>query len=98
MHGLLTHLFRSPSKHKFQLNLIRPIASTAVAKFNGGANQCPCTRTLNDVLINLKPEDFKPILPAIFRSLCRGKVFQLHPEFVPQHEYDIAIDAQVTHV
>lgn len=99
MHGLLTHLFRSPSKHQFQLNLLRPEASAAVAGFNGGnLDRCPCTRTLDDVLINLDPEDFQPILPAIFRSLCRGKVFQLHPEFIPQYEYDIAIDAQATHI
>ena len=98
MHGLFTHLFRSPSKHKFYLNLLRPVAFKAVAKFNGNKDRCPCTRTLDDVLVNLNPEDFQPILPAIFRSLCREKVFQLHPEFIPQREYDIAIDAQVTHV
>ncbi len=98
MHGLLTHLFRSSSKHKFHLNLLRPKASAAVAKFNGDQDRCPCTRTLDDVLINLDPKDFQPILPAIFRSLCRGKVFQLHPEFIPQNEYDIAFDAHVTHV
>jgi len=98
MHGLLTHLFRSPSKHKFHMNLLKPRASAAVAKFNGNKDLCPCTRTVDDVLVNLNPEDFKPILPAIFRFLCRGKVFQLHPEFIPQNEYDIAIDAHVIHV
>jgi hypothetical protein len=97
MHGLLTHLFRSPSKHKFHLHLLRPGASAAVAKLNGNQDRCPCTRTLDDVLINLDPDDFQPILPAIFRSLCRGKVFQLHPEFIPQNEYAITIDAQVIH-
>src|ERR1700730_7927284 len=98
MHGLFTHLFRSPSKNKFHLHLLRPEASNAVAKFNGEKQCCPCTRTLDDVLINLHPEDFFPILPAIFQKLCRSKVFQLHPEFIPQNEYAIAIDAQVTHV
>jgi hypothetical protein len=98
MHGLFTHLFRSPSKHKFHLQLLRLEASKAVAKFNGEQDHCPCTRTLDDVLINLDPADFQPILPAIFRALCRKKVFQLHPEFIPQNEYAIAIDAQVTHV
>lgn len=98
MHGLFTHLFRSPSKHKFHLQLLRPEASQAVAKFNGEQDHCPCTRTLDDVLINLDPDDFQPILPAIFRALCRKKVFQLHPEFIPHNEYAIAIDAQVTHV
>ncbi|MCA9507511.1 MAG: hypothetical protein KC505_03695 [Myxococcales bacterium] len=98
MHGLLTHLFRSPSKHKFAMYLLRPSAARAIAKFNGDHNHCPCIRTLDDVLVNLNPEDFQPILPAIFRSLCRGKVFQLHPEFIPQGEYAIAIDAQVIHV
>ena len=97
MNGLLTHIFRSPSKHKFHLHLLRPDASTALAKFIGNHNCCPCTRTLDDVLINLNPDDFKPILPAIFRTLCRGKVFQLHPEFLLQGEYAIAIDAQVVH-
>jgi hypothetical protein len=98
MHGLFTHLFRSPSKHKFYLNFLRPDASKAVAKFNGNNDKCPCTRTLDDVLVNLNLDDFQPILPSIFRSLCCGKVFQLHPEFIPQNEYDIAIDGQVTHV
>ena len=98
MHGLLTHLSRSQSKNKFQLHLLRPSASATVAKFNGHQNRCPCTRTLDDVLINLNPDDFQPILPAIFRSLCRGKVFQLHPEFLAQGEYPITIDAQVVHI
>src|ERR1700738_3300589 len=97
MHGLLAHLFRSPSKHDFALNLLRSSTSRAVAEFNGNHNRCPCTRTLDDVLVNLNPEDFQPILPAIFRSLCRGKVFQLHPEFIPQGEYAVTIDAQVIH-
>jgi len=98
MHGLFTHLFRSPSKNKFHLQLLRPEASKAVAEFNGEQDHCPCTRTLDDVLHNLNPDDFQPILPAIFRALCRKKVFQLHPEFIPQNEYAIAIDAQITHV
>lgn len=98
MQGLLTHLFRSPSKHKFQLNLLRPRASAAMARFISNKDRCPCPRTLDDVLINLDPADLQPILPAIFRSLCRGKMFQLHPEFTPQNEYNIAFDAQVTHV
>lgn len=98
MHGLLTHLFRSPSKNKFQLHLMRPLASKAVAKFNGIENgNSPCARTLDDVLINLNPEEFQPILPEIFRSLCRKKVFLLHPELIPQGEYAVTIDAQVTH-
>lgn len=98
MHGLFTHIFKSPSKHHFQLNFLRPEASAAIAKFNGSTNRCPCTRTLDDVLNNLNPHDFQPILPAIFRFLCRKKVFQLHPEFIPGGEYAVAIDAQVTHV
>jgi hypothetical protein len=98
MHGLLTHIFRSGSKNEFRLNLLRPRASSAVAHFNGNQNHSPSTRTLDDVLIELNPEEFQPILPAIFRSLCRGKVFQLHPEFIQQGAYAIAIDAQVTHV
>jgi hypothetical protein len=98
MHGLFTHIFRSPSKHNFQLNFLKPEASAAVAKFNGDHKHCPCTRTLDNVFNHLNPNDFLPILPAIFRSLCRGKVFQLHPEFIPQNEYSVAIDAHVTHV
>lgn len=97
MHGLFTHIFRSPSKHHFQLNFLRPEASLAVAKFNGDHNQCPCTRTVDDVFNELNSSDFLPILPAIFRLLCRKKAFQLHPEFTPQGEYEINIDAQVTH-
>ena len=98
MFGLQTHLFRSPSKHKFHLHLLRQEASRAVAKFSGiEVNSSPCTRTLDDVILNLNSEDFKPLLPAIFRFLCRQKVFQLHPELIPQGEYAITIDAQVTH-
>jgi hypothetical protein len=99
MHGLLTHLFRSPSKNEFRLNLLRPEASRAVAKFTGiEADKSPCTRTLDDVLININPKDFESILPAIFKNLCRQKTFLHHPEFIPQGEYSITIDAQVTHV
>jgi len=98
MHGLLTHLFRSPSKNKFHQNLIRPSASNSVAKFNGiEKGNSPCVRTLDDVLLNLDPDNFLPILPSIFRNLCRQKVFQLHPEFIPQGEYAITIDAHATH-
>lgn len=98
MHGLATHLFRVQSKNKFRLHLLRPSASSAVAKFNGiEKNGSPCVRTLDDVLLNLNPDDFLPILPAIFRNLCRQKTFQLHPEFIPNGEYSIAIDAHVTH-
>jgi len=44
MHGLLAHLFRSPSKHDFALNLLRSSTSRAVAEFNGNHNRCPCKR------------------------------------------------------
>lgn len=99
MHGLSTHLFRAPSKNKFHLHLMRPDASKAVAKFNGiEKGGSPCVRTFDDLLLNLDPKDFVPILPAIFQALCRQKVFQLHPEFIPWGEYAITIDAQVTHV
>jgi hypothetical protein len=98
MHGLATHLFRAPSKNKFRLYLMRLNASNAVAKFNGiEKHHSPCVRTLDDVLLNLNPNDFMPILPSIFSSLCRQKVFQLHPEFIPNGEYAITIDAHVTH-
>lgn len=99
MQGLFTHLFRSPSKNEFRLSLFRPSASKALAQFSGStAMHSPCTRTLDDVLLRLNPTDFFSILPAIFRRLCRWKVFQLHPELTPQGEYEIAIDAQVTHI
>lgn len=97
MHALSTHLFRCASKNEFRQHLMRPNASQAVAKFNGMQGFSPCTRTLDDLLLNLNPDDFLQILPSIFRSLCRQKVFQLHPEFIPGGEYSIAIDAQVTH-
>ena len=101
MHALLTHIFRSPSKNKFHQQTLRPQASAAVAKFidlAGYIDHCPCPRTIDNVLTHLNPDDFKSILPEIFRSLCRRKVFQLHPELIPQNQYAIAIDAHVTHV
>jgi hypothetical protein len=98
MHGLFTHLFRSPSKNKFYQQLLRPQASAAVAKFNGNKDLSPCPRTLDNVLNKLNPVEFRTILPEIFRSLCRGKVFQLHPELIPQGDYAIAIDAEMIHV
>lgn len=98
MHGLFTHIFRCRSKNEFRLHLLRPQASRAVAHFNGQQNQCPSTRTLDDVISTLNPEEFQAILPAIFRSLLRKKVFQLHPEFTEEGQYSFAIDAQVTHV
>ncbi len=98
MHGLFTHIFRCRSKNEFRLHLLRPEASRAVAHFSGSQNQCPNTRTLDDVISSLNPEEFQPILPALFQSLLRKKVFQLHPEFIEDGQYSFAIDAQVTHV
>jgi hypothetical protein len=98
MLGLSTHLFRSPSKNKFHLNFKRLEASKAIAKFAGIQKElCPSTRAVDDVLLRLDSTNFLPVLPTIFRNLCRQKIFQLHPEFIPGGEYAIAIDAQVTH-
>ena len=96
--SLSTHLFRSPSKNKFHLNFKRMSASRAIAKFCGfDGGRCPCPRSIDDLLLKLNPDEFLPILPAIFRGLCRQKVFQLHPEFIPNNEFAIAIDAHATH-
>lgn len=98
MLALSSHLFRSPSKNNFHLHLKRPCASRSVAKFNGiQTEHCPSTRTIDDVVLELNPEQWISILPDIFRNLIRQKIFQLHPEFIPQGEYAVAIDAQVTH-
>lgn len=40
MQGLSTHLFRCPSKNKFQLHLKRPQACKALAKFTGATADC----------------------------------------------------------
>ena len=98
MFCLCTHLFRSPSKNDFHQNFKRMPAAKAIAKFCGfDVDRSPCPRTTDDLLLELNPEDFLPILPAIFRELCRHKVFQLHPEFIPFNEFAIAIDAHATH-
>jgi hypothetical protein len=98
MYCISNHFFRSPSKNHFHQHFKRSEASYAMAKFCGmNTAHCPVPRTVDDVLLNLKPEEFQPILPAIFRSLCRQKVFQLHPEFIPDGEYAIATDGVVTH-
>ena len=98
MFCLCTHLFRLPSKNKFHLNFKRMTAARAIAKFCGfDVEQCPCPRTTDDLLQQLNPENFSSILPAIFRHLCRHKMFQLHPEFIPLKKFAITIDAQVTH-
>lgn len=98
MLGCLTHIFRSPSKNDFRLHFLRNIASKAVSKFSGlNSERVPCVRTLDDLFLNLNPEDFEPILPTIFCRLCRSKIFLNHPEFIPHGEYAINIDAQVTH-
>ncbi|HEX4838896.1 MAG TPA: hypothetical protein VFU89_00460 [Rhabdochlamydiaceae bacterium] len=98
MHSLLMHLFRSSSKNSFQQSFLRAETSSAAAKFSEmDKNRVPCVRTVDDLFLKLNPQDFKPILPAIFRSLCRSKLFQLHPELTPEGEYAIAVDAQVTH-
>ena len=98
MFCLCTHLFRSPSKNKFHLNFKRMPAAKAIAKFcSFEVDRSPCPRATDDLLLQLNPEDFIPILPAILRGLCRHKVFQLHPEFIPFKEFAITIDAQATH-
>lgn len=98
MFCLSTHIFRLPSKNKFHQHLKRTFSAKAIAKFCGfGVERSPCPRTTDDLLLRLNSEDFLPILPEIFRGLCRHKVFQLHPEFIPFKEFAITIDAQATH-
>jgi hypothetical protein len=98
MFCLCTHLFRVPSKNEFHQNFKRESSRKAIAKLCGfDAGRCPCPRTTDDLLLNLKSEQLLLILPAIFRYLCRQKVFQLHPEFIPQGEFAITIDAYATH-
>lgn len=98
MNCLFTHIFRCPSKNHFYQYFKRSDAARAMAKFTGSESEnCPCIRTIDDLLLNLNPEDFLPILPGIFHSLCRQKVFQLHPELIPNNQYAVAVDGQVTH-
>jgi hypothetical protein len=97
MLALSNHLFRSPSKNHFYLNLKRETGAAAVAKFCD-LPSCPAVRTLDDLLLNLSEEELALLLPDIFQKLCRNKVFQLHPELIPNGEYAIAIDAEVSHV
>jgi hypothetical protein len=98
MFSLSTHLFRSCSKNDFHQNFKRKSACKAMARFcDFNSDQCPCPRTVDDLLLNLKPEELLSILPSIFRHLIRQKVFQLHPEFIPQGEFAITIDAYATH-
>jgi hypothetical protein len=98
MHGLGNHLFRRSSKNRYRLDLHRKSASQAAAKFYGSeAQQSPCVRTFDNLILNLNSEDFQSILPSLFKALCRQKVFLLHPELIPNGEYAISIDAQVTH-
>jgi hypothetical protein len=95
---LLMHLFRFPSKNQFYLSLKRAIGNEAIAKFSGfKANSCPSPRTIDDILLKLNPKDFSLILPSIFKFLCRQKVFKNHPEWTPNGEFSIAIDAQASH-
>jgi len=98
MFCLCNHLFRMPSKNKFHLNFKKMTGAKAIAKFCGfDVERSPCARTTDYLLQHLNPEDFSSILPAIFRDLCRHKVFQLHPEFIPLKEFAGTIDAQATH-
>ncbi len=98
MFCLCTHLFRMSSKNEFHQNFKRNSAAKAIAKFCGFVNErSPCPRTTDDLLLELNSDEFLPILPEIFRNLCRRKVFQLHPEFIPFKEFAITIDAQATH-
>lgn len=96
--ALCTHIFRSPSKNNFRQHLVGDKAARSLAKFAGSSLEtCPAVRTIDDVLIKLNPEQFIPILPDIFRTLLRQRCFQLHPEYIPNGEYAVLIDAQVTH-
>ena len=98
MFALSNHLFRSHSKNEYHQNFKRTPASKAIAKFTGiDKDHCPCERTVDDLLHKLRPNDFLPILPTVFRNLSRQKIFQLHPEFIPDGEFAITIDAQATH-
>jgi hypothetical protein len=54
-------------------------------------------RTIDDLFLNIDIADLEPILPSIFQHLIKSKLFQLHPELIPNGTYSFCLDGHVSH-
>jgi hypothetical protein len=98
MRGFSIPLFRSRSKHDFSQNFKRPDAKKAFAKYASiDQENIPCTRSQDDLFLEINPDDFQTILSDLFSYLRNQKLFKLHPELIPNGEYHINIDAHQSH-
>jgi hypothetical protein len=104
MHALSLLLLRQPSRNALHdAEKLSPHLKQNIAKLIH-ASSTPCPKTVEDVMLKIDADELEPILPLLFRSLLRGKFFNLHSEFMPDRESDeppgfsIAVDAEISHV
>jgi hypothetical protein len=98
MRGLSIPLFRSCSKNDFSQNFKRFEAKKAFAKYASiDQESVPCTRSPDNLFLKINPDDFHNILPELFNHLRSKKLFQLHPELIPNGKYHFSIDAHQSH-
>ncbi|HXP48321.1 MAG TPA: hypothetical protein VN922_00110 [Bacteroidia bacterium] len=102
MHALSLLILRQPSKNALHdAELLSPYLKENLSKLIR-APSTPCPKTVEDVMLKLDVSELESILPLLFRTLLRGKFFELHSEFMPEsdqtHHFAIGIDAEITHV
>jgi hypothetical protein len=96
--GLLMYFLRCGSRNAFH-NEKRAshIFTTNVAKAIH-APTISSPKTIENLFLQLNPEDLTSILPTLFQQLIRSKFFQLHPECTSNGRFLVAIDAFTTHI
>jgi hypothetical protein len=97
--ALANVLFRMESKHAFhQEGRQTSKSEAAIAKFTGiESGRLPSSRTIDDVLNRLNPEEMNEVLMSLFEVLRKDKLFASHRELTPQGAYHLAIDAETIH-
>lgn len=55
------------------------------------------TKTIDDVLGKLNPEELNAVLMNVFEVLRKDKFFANHPKLTPGGAYHLAIDALTVH-
>lgn len=94
-----TVLFRLTSKNAFKTLSHSPTAcSEALAViFQNDVYTIPDTKTIDDVLSRISPEEMNELNFALFETLVRSKFFLNHSSFIPNLTFYLAIDGEAVH-
>lgn len=73
-------------------------SETALAKFAGiHTGVLPNSKTIDDVLNRLKPDEMNEVLMSLFEALRKNKFFSSRPWLIPNGLFHLAIDAETIH-